>query len=99
MTVRQLLERWQWRPIRNCPGRFVLVAGEKWIAPEALLGGDHRPQSFTSHAAKDPVIITPLEDGGLISYRHHDGTYVHTLNTAEGFARKLAQLGIKLGGA
>jgi hypothetical protein len=45
-------------------------------------------------AAKDPVIVASLEDGGLISYRKPDGTYVHTLNSREGFARKLRQLGI-----
>jgi hypothetical protein len=45
-------------------------------------------------AAKDPVIVAPLADGGLISYRKADGTYVHTLNSREGFERKLRQLGI-----
>lgn len=31
----------------------------------------------------------------LISYARADGSYCHTLGTAEGFARKLAALGIK----
>jgi hypothetical protein len=46
-------------------------------------------------AAKDPVIVAPIVDGGLISYRKADGTYVHTLNTSEGFERKLQQLGLR----
>lgn len=29
-----------------------------------------------------------------MSYRHRDGSFTHTLNTDEGLARKLAQLGI-----
>jgi hypothetical protein len=42
------------------------------------------------------VVVTPLIVGGLISYRRPDGTFLHTLNTAEGFARKLSDLGIEL---
>jgi len=41
-------------------------------------------------------VVTPLVTGGLISYKRRDGTFLHTLNTAEGFARKLADLGIEL---
>jgi hypothetical protein len=44
--------------------------------------------------AKDPVVVAPLNDGGLISYRKPDGTYLHTLNSREGYERKLQQLGI-----
>ena len=50
-------------------------------------------------AAKDRVLVVPLEDGGLISYARADGRLVHTLNTAEGFGRKLSQLRISLEGA
>lgn len=49
-------------------------------------------------AAKDKVLVVPLEDGGLISYARADGRLVHTLNTAEGFGRKLSQLRISLEG-
>ncbi len=45
--------------------------------------------------AQDPVIVTPFEDGGLISYRKAHGLFLHTLNTREGFERKLRQLGIR----
>ena len=45
--------------------------------------------------ARDPIIVTPFEDGGLISYRRADGMFLHTLNTREGFERKLHQLGIR----
>ena len=35
-----------------------------------------------------------FDDGALLSYCKPDGRYVYTLNTAEGCARKLAQLGL-----
>ena len=46
--------------------------------------------------AEDPVVVAVFEDGGLISYRKPNGTYVHTLNSRDGFERKLQQLGIEL---
>ena len=49
-------------------------------------------------AAKDLVMVAPLTDGGLISYRKPDGVYIHTLNSREGFERKLQQLGIQQAG-
>ena len=50
-------------------------------------------------AARDRVVVTRLGEDpawGLISYARPDGTWVHTANTPEGFARKLADLGITL---
>jgi hypothetical protein len=66
------------------------------ISLEILLDGSCYPQSFTSQAANDTVLVVPLENGGLISYARRDGTFRHTLNTADGFSRKLSQLGITL---
>jgi len=37
-----------------------------------------------------------MDRGGLISYRQTNERYLHTLNNAEGFERKLASLGIEL---
>ena len=65
------------------------------MPPEALIGiADVR--EFHVSAAKDAVLVVRLIDGGLISYKRSDGSYLHTLNTAEGFARKLTKLGIRL---
>jgi hypothetical protein len=63
---------------------------------EALLGRACHAREFITDRARDRVLVVPLEDGGLISYARADGRLVHTLNTAEGFARKLSQLGITL---
>ena len=93
-TFQGLWARWPWRPIRNCPGRFVLPWTEPPIPFENLLGLSCFPQMFSSPVAKDPVLVVPFRGGGLISYRQADGRLIHTLNTPEGFSRKLHQLGI-----
>ena len=95
-TFQELWARWPWRPIRNCPGRYVLPWTEQPVSFEVLLDYSCIPQAFSSPAAKDPVLVVTLEDGGLISYRQSDGRLIHTLNTPEGFSRKLRQLGIAL---
>ena len=95
-TFQELWDRWPWRPIRDCPGRFVLPWTEQPISFEVLLDCSCVPQTFSSPVAKDPVLVVPLEDGGLISYRQPDSRLIHTLNTSEGFSRKLQQLEITL---
>lgn len=96
MTFDEIMARWPWRPIPNCPGRFVLSPGRNSVAPSGIVSapiGD-----ITEHvipATPDPVIVTEFEDGGLISYRKPDGSFIHTLNTTEGLDRKLRQLGIR----
>ena len=86
---------WDWRPIPNCPGRFVLSAPLN-LLPRDLVGPDVSLGEFTVRAARDVVVVGRFDDGGLISYKRANGTYVHTLNTVEGFERKLTQLGIAL---
>jgi len=95
-TFQNLWDRWPWRPIRNCPGRFVFPWTEHPMDFERLLGFPYTPQTYSSPAAKDPVLVVPLEGGGLISYQQADGRVIHTLNTPEGFFRKLQQLEITL---
>jgi hypothetical protein len=89
-----LKARWDWRPIPNCPGRFVFSEGPSNISPEELALS---PIHVTEHivaTAKDPVLVAIFGDGGLISYRKQNGTYLHTLNSRDGLERKLQQLGI-----
>ncbi|HEY0319708.1 MAG TPA: hypothetical protein VGC66_01935 [Pyrinomonadaceae bacterium] len=92
------LER-NWKPIRNCPGRYVLREAADNLSPAEILG---EACSVTEHrvaAAKDTVLVLRLEaGGGLISYHRADKTLLHTLNTSEGFERKLLQLGIEFSG-
>jgi len=65
------------------------------LSPEDLLGQDSEVRVFRVATAKDAVVVARLDKGGLISYSRTDGTYLHTLNTAEGFERKLSSLRIE----
>lgn len=94
-SLEQLLTKWNWRPIRNCPGRYVLSGAGARLTPAEILGEEIIPTEYKTVAARDTVLVARLDDGGLISYARADGSYVHTLNTAEGFGRKLLQLGIE----
>ena len=96
MRFEELKTRWNWRPIRNCPGRFLLHEKEVRLSPEDLVGCDVELSEFQVEKAKDIVVVAQISNGGLISYRKKDGTYLHTLNTVAGFERKLSQLGIRL---
>lgn len=95
MTFSALYDRWAWRPIPNCPGRYVLAAGPVATPPEDIVGSANEGSEHVSAAARDPVIVTAFDDGGLISYRKPEGVFVHTLNTREGLERKLRELGIR----
>jgi hypothetical protein len=94
-TFEGIFERWAWRQIPNCPGRYAFSAGPVASPPEEIVPGATGGSQHVCSIARDPVIVTPFEDGGLISYRRADGTFLHTLNTREGFERKLRQLGIR----
>ena len=89
----ELWRRYEWKPIRNCPGRYVLKAITK-LRPEDLCESVVESLEYLPAAAGDPVLVTRLKSGGLISYLKKDASLVHTLNTDAGFARKLEQLGI-----
>ena len=94
MTFHTVWSRWPWKPISHCPGRFVLPFQEGQWSFEELLGRPCTPHDHDSPVAPDRVLVWPLIDGGLISYLKPDGRLLHTLNTQEGFIRKLTQLGI-----
>ncbi len=96
MTFDELKSGWNWNPLRACPGRYVLLGVDRTLAPADLLNRETEISEFVVEKAKDIVVVARLEDGGLISYKKLDGTYLHTLNTVEGFSRKLSQLGILL---
>jgi hypothetical protein len=94
ITFDELAAKWELGPIRDCPGRFVIRTPAAGLSPRELLGGDVGIHTFNVAAARDTVLVACLAGGGLISYRRADGTHLHTLNTSEGFERKLLELGI-----
>jgi hypothetical protein len=94
VTFDQLRATYVWRPIANCPGRFVCDSPVAHISPRDLVDSTIPLQELQVPHARDTVVIAAIEGGGLISYRRADGRHVHTLNTPEGFARKLRDLGV-----
>ncbi len=90
------MKAWDWKPMRNCPGRYVLRGASAEWPTENLLGREVETSEFHTDVARDTVVVAALEGGGIISYKRADGSYLHTLNTPEGFRRKLLQLGINL---
>lgn len=95
MRFENLFASLDWTPIPNCPGRYVLKTDRATIPPAMLVGDEATMQQYSSPHAADPIEIVLLEDGAVLSYRKPDGRHVHTLNTPEGLARKLAQLALK----
>jgi hypothetical protein len=96
MRFEEVFAKLNWRPMRNCPGRCVLNGPPMKLSPKELLSDELEELEFKVPTAKDVVLVAPFDGGGLISYRKADGTYLHTLNTAEGLSRKLNALGIEL---
>ena len=94
MNFDQLFESFEWKPVANCAGRFVMRNAPKNLTFCDLIGDQVAVSEFKVEAARDTVLVARFEGGGLISYRREDGSCLHTLNTDEGFSRKLAQLGI-----
>ena len=94
MSFDEILKAWDWRPIRGCPGRLVIRDARPDLRLEEVAGGAVDVREFQVEAARDTVLVARLDRGGIISYRREDGSFVHTLNTDEGFERKLRQLGV-----
>jgi hypothetical protein len=93
-TFVDLFAAFPWQPIRGCPGRFLLPGGPRTL-PLAELAPGTVATSHRVAGARDPVWVAAFADGGgVISYGHADGRFLHTLNTPAGFARKLGALGI-----
>ena len=84
----------EWREIRGCPGRYIARGIPASWSVADLLGEPVAERIRHFSRARDGVVVTPLEGGGLISYKRADGTYLHTLNTPEGLKRRLAKLGL-----
>ena len=96
MIFDRLQQSRNWKPIPNCPGRYVLLDAKADLSLRDLLGSEVEAHEYKTDAARDTVLVISLDRGGLISYKRDDGSYLHTLNTPEGFQRKLLQLGIEL---
>ena len=68
VSFEELKTKWTWKPIHNCPGRFILDQQSRALSPEDIIGGVIEPCEFQVEGAKDTVIVVQLSEGGLISY-------------------------------
>lgn len=84
-----------WNPINKCPGRYILNIDDKYLSISDILGYEVEVLEYRLETARDLVLVSKIKNGGFISYKRDDGTYLHTLNTNDGFIRKLIDLGIK----
>ncbi len=93
-----VLRRHRVRPIPGCPGRFFFLGEGVGAAPEVILAGVEGvvgPVRARVKGARDEVWVWGFPcGGGVISYHRRDGSWLHTLNTPHGLARKLRQLGL-----
>lgn len=88
----ELFSLFRWIPIRNCPGRSVLSEPSKSLTKELTRSPTMKKYRFEN--TRDLVMICSIEGGGLISFVRSDQTVVHTLNTREGFHRRLVKFGL-----
>jgi hypothetical protein len=84
--------KWNWKAIPDCPGRYVLRGAAENLSIEHVAGEALTVREFNSPTTKDTVLVAVFEGGGLLSFRKPDGRIIHTLNTPEGLARRLARL-------
>ena len=95
MGVAELLREWKWEEMSGSPGRFQFAGPGTPPTVEELLGPHAEVREVPSAMSRDAIVLAEFEDGGLISYKRGDGTWVHTLNTPARFRRKLWELGIE----
>jgi len=88
-----LLHSFQWKAMRNCPGRYILAGAPSSLQPDDLVPGA-AIREYEVPSIPDTVVVARFDGGGIISYKKPGGYYLHTLNTDEGLERKLQQLGI-----
>ena len=94
MSVAELLQSRTWEEMSGSPGRFRLAEPGAQPGVEELLGPGIARRELPSADSPDVIVLAEFDDGGLISYRRANGTWLHTLNTRTPFRRKLWELGI-----
>ena len=92
----KLFRQWSWKPIRNCPGRFILTGRAVRTSAVAMAGTGLSAYKFSSRHAPDKITVVKFSDGsgGLISFGKEHDRFLHTLGDSDGFERKLRQLEI-----
>lgn len=92
ISFASVLPRAPWRPIPGCSGRYVLRGLR--LSLDDVLGEPAEVEEHHVASTPDTILVVRFPGGGLLTFRKPDGTLVHTLNTEEGLARRLAKLGL-----
>ena len=96
-TFEQVFDKWNWKEIRHCPGRFIFARGRSRLTCEEIIGIEIKIYKFKSEKVVDEILVARFATGGgLVSYVKEEHQFLHTLNNEDGFTRKLHQLGIAL---
>jgi hypothetical protein len=96
-TFEQAFDKWNWKEIRNCPGRFIFARGRSRLTCGEITGIEIKIYKFKSEQVVDEILVARVDTGGgLVSYVKEDCQFLHTLNNEDGFTRKLRQLEIVL---
>jgi len=93
-SFHDLFTSFTWKPIFGCSGRYILKEKKEYTLNE-LTGGNSQIRTYITDKAPDTVCVIYLKDGGIISYKKKDGTYIHTLNNKSGFKKKMGMLNIE----
>ena len=98
-----LFQSFNWREIRNCPGRYVTSSKQiRNIHPSDFTNQFKIAAVVREYAIqnKDHIIINRFNSGGgiivYVKWESNKETYVYTLNTESGLIRKLLGLHIPL---
>lgn len=93
----QTFDKWNWKEIRHCPGRFIFAEGRSRLTSGEITAIEIKVYKFKSEKIVDEISAAQFDTGGrLISYMKEDYQLLHTLNNKDGFTGKLHQLGIVL---
>ena len=79
-----------WKPILNCPGRYIGGHSTKHLNFRDLSGCTE--SIYKSSCCRDIVYCAKISGGGIISYLQSDGSLIHTLCDESGYERKMLEI-------
>lgn len=87
----RVLGLYKWKPIINCPGRYILkqCSKETFMNYYSTLSNI---EELKSPKVKDQTFLYRFDSGGLISYKKQSGDTIHTLCDKKGLDNKLKDL-------
>lgn len=96
-TFQKIFKKWDWKPIHNCPGRYIFAGGVSDLTVSDIAQSGNPVFEYSAEVIPDKFLVLKFDDGGgIISYRKTAGCFLHTLNDEEGLTRKLDQLQVEI---